>query len=71
MSIRALLIDDDARLFELLSKYLGQNGVRTTHAKDGYEGLRTLEAGAFDVVVLDVLIKTVRGVGYVLARDGG
>jgi DNA-binding response OmpR family regulator len=30
--IRVLCIDDDARLFELLAKYLGDSGIRLEHA---------------------------------------
>ena len=35
MASRVLLIDDDARLPELLASYLGQNGVSLTAAPDG------------------------------------
>ena len=35
VSMRVLLIDDDARLFELLSTYLEQNGVTVKGARDG------------------------------------
>src|SRR3970282_741374 len=35
MTFRVLLIDDDARLFELLQSYLGPNGVHLTSAPDG------------------------------------
>lgn len=38
VSIRILLIDDDARLFELLDRYLGEQGVTLTHAPDGARG---------------------------------
>jgi DNA-binding response OmpR family regulator len=61
MSIRALLIDDDARLFELLSAYLEKNGVQAAHARDGIEGLRLLDAGAFDVLLLDVMMPGLDG----------
>jgi DNA-binding response OmpR family regulator len=61
MSIRALLIDDDARLFELLSAYLDKNGVQAAYARDGAEGLRMLEAGAFDVLLLDVMMPGLDG----------
>jgi DNA-binding response OmpR family regulator len=61
MSIRALLIDDDARLFELLSEYLEKNGVQAAHARDGAEGLRRLDAGAFDVLLLDVMMPGLDG----------
>ncbi len=58
---RVLLIDDDARLFELLQSYLGQNGVELAHARDGLRGLRALEAGGFDAVLLDVMMPGMDG----------
>ncbi|NVB40780.1 response regulator transcription factor [Pseudenhygromyxa sp. WMMC2535] len=61
MAIRALLIDDDPRLFELLSGYLGKNGVELQHALDGGIGLRTLAEGGFDVVLLDGMMPGMDG----------
>lgn len=60
-TLRALLIDDDKRIAELLASYLGQNGVEVTHAADGARGLAALEAGAFDVVLLDVMMPGMDG----------
>ena len=48
--IRALLIDDDSRIAELLKTFLGQNGVAVEHRSDGQSGLRLLESASFDVV---------------------
>jgi two-component system OmpR family response regulator len=61
MSFRVLLVDDDARLYELLQSYLGQNGVQLARAKDGREGLTVLEAGGFDAVLLDVMMPGMDG----------
>ena len=61
MSSRVLLIDDDTRLPELLASYLGQNGVSLTAAPDGVRGLRVLEQGAFDAVLLDVMMPGMDG----------
>ena len=61
MSLRALLIDDDDRLAELVVEYLGQNDVVVTHASDGGRGLATLAQGAFDVVLLDVMMPGLDG----------
>ncbi len=60
-SMHVLVIDDDARLFELLASYLQQNGVRVTGAPDGEKGLAALEAGAFDAVLLDVMMPGIDG----------
>ena len=59
--MHVLVIDDDARLFELLASYLEQNGVRVTGAPDGERGLATLEGGAFDAVLLDVMMPGMDG----------
>jgi len=56
MALRALLIDDDVRLFELLDRYLGENDVALGHAPDGQRGLQALAAGGFDVVLLDIMM---------------
>ncbi|MCA9710027.1 MAG: response regulator transcription factor [Myxococcales bacterium] len=61
MSIRLLLIDDDARLGELLERYLGEQGVRLHRAADGLAGLRALGADAFDAVLLDVMMPGIDG----------
>jgi DNA-binding response OmpR family regulator len=61
MSIRVLLVDDDVRLHELLTSYLEQNGVVVVKAFDGLTGLRELENGAFDAVLLDVMMPGIDG----------
>jgi DNA-binding response OmpR family regulator len=62
MPARVLLIDDDARLFELLTSYLEQNGFSVTGATDGRKGLATLDDGTFDVVLLDVMMPGIDGI---------
>ena len=59
--IPVLLIDDDSRLFELLGSYLGGNEVALSHAADGTKGLQMLDAGAFDAVLLDVMMPGMNG----------
>jgi DNA-binding response OmpR family regulator len=59
--VRVLLIDDDARLFELLSSYLEQNGVSVKGAPDGKKGLALLDEGGFDAVLLDVMMPGIDG----------
>src|SRR4051812_33700989 len=61
MAFRVLLIDDDVRLFELLASYLEQNGCAVTTAGDGRKGLAALEQGAFDAVLLDVMMPGMDG----------
>jgi len=61
MASRVLLIDDDARLPDLLRSYLEQNGVALSHAPDGARGLVMLEQGAYDAVLLDVMMPGMDG----------
>ncbi len=61
MASRVLLIDDDVRLPDLLRSYLEQNGVALSHAPDGARGLIMLEQGAFDAVLLDVMMPGMDG----------
>jgi DNA-binding response OmpR family regulator len=61
MTVRALLIDDDARIAELLGNYLAQNGVQLSHAPDGQRGLTMLEGGAYDLVLLDLMMPGMDG----------
>ena len=61
MASRVLLIDDDVRLPDLLRSYLEQNGVALIHAPDGTRGLVMLEQGAYDAVLLDVMMPGMDG----------
>jgi len=58
---RVLLIDDDARLFELLASYLGQSGMTLAHAPDGKKGLGLLDTDVYDAVLLDVMMPGMDG----------
>lgn len=58
---RVLLIDDDAKLYELLASYLDQNGVASAHAPNGSRGLELLGREAFDAVLLDVMMPGMDG----------
>src|SRR5450432_285662 len=65
MPVRVLLIDDDRRLQELLKTFLEQNGVSVVGAGDGATGLQLLSAGAFDAVLLDVMMPGIDGLEVV------
>jgi two-component system OmpR family response regulator len=70
--MRVLLIDDDARLAELLAGYLGPQGVALVHAAAGQAGLAQLAVGGFDAVLLDVMMPGLDGLAVLRKlRDGG
>ena len=70
--MRVLLIDDDARLAELLDGYLKPQGVALVHAGGGQAGLAALAGGGFDAVLLDVMMPGIDGLGVLRKlRDAG
>jgi len=70
--VRVLLIDDDARLAELLDGYLKPQGVALVHAGGGQAGLAALQGGGFDVVLLDVMMPGIDGLAVLRKlRDAG
>ncbi len=60
-SYRILLIDDDARLFELLHSYLGSHGFSLQHASDGAQGLQILGREAFYAALVDIMMPGIDG----------
>ena len=70
--MRVLLIDDDARLAELLDGYLKPQGVALVHAGGGQAGLAALAGGGYDAVLLDVMMPGIDGLGVLRKlRDAG
>ena len=53
---RVLVVDDDVPLCELLQEYLAGEGFEVEPAHDGEGGLARAAEGAFDLVVLDVML---------------
>jgi two-component system OmpR family response regulator len=51
-----LIVDDDAEIRSLLSKYLLKNGLRTTAVADGRAMWQALDAGRIDLIVLDLML---------------
>lgn len=61
MPVPILLIDDDARLHQLLATYLEQNGFALSYAPDGSAGLAELSRGHHEVVLLDGMMPGLDG----------
>jgi two-component system OmpR family response regulator len=70
--VRVLLIDDDARLAQLLDDNLRPQGVALVHAGGGQAGLAALAGGGFDAVLLDVMMPGLDGLTVLRTlRDAG
>jgi two-component system OmpR family response regulator len=51
-----LIVDDDSDIRGLLTRYLEKNGLRATAVGDGRAMWRALDGGAFDLIVLDLML---------------
>jgi two-component system OmpR family response regulator len=51
-----LVVDDHKDIRNLLGKFLMKHGMRVTTAADALEARRQLKTGAFDLVVLDIMM---------------
>ena len=65
-----LVVDDDARLRDLLRRYLSDNGFRVSTAGTAQEARRTMSSIAFDLVVLDVLMPGETGTAFARSLRG-
>lgn len=61
MSAHVLVIDDEARIREVVEYALGREGYRVSSAKDGPSGLEVVAGGSVDLVVLDVSMPGIDG----------
>jgi DNA-binding response OmpR family regulator len=64
--MKLLIVEDEARMIDLLRKGLSEEGHTVTCASDGAEGLALAKAYEFDVVILDVMMPKLSG--YDLAK---
>ncbi len=61
MAQRILVVEDDQFLRELYSELLKDEGYDLNLAADGEEGLNSLSAGGFDLVLLDIMLPKMDG----------
>jgi len=64
--MRILVIEDEARMGELLREGLTEEGHTVTVALDGREGLEMAEGWEFDLIILDVMLPGMDG--FAIAR---
>lgn len=61
MPQQILLIEDDARLAEMVHDYLGGSGFQVTIARTGQGGLDLFKSRVFDAVLLDLMLPDIDG----------
>lgn len=61
MTDRILLIEDDARLAEMVKNYLGESGFSITIAPTGRAGLGLFGRQEFDALILDLMLPDMDG----------
>ena len=61
MSKTILIVEDEARLAEILGEYLKREGFRTERAKDGQRALELWRAARPDLILLDLMLPILDG----------
>ena len=61
MTDYVLLIEDDARLAEMVAEYLDQNGFDVTIAPNGADGIDKQATHGFDAIILDLMLPDIDG----------
>jgi DNA-binding response OmpR family regulator len=56
-----LIVEDEARLAEILEAYLRREGFRTERAKDGARALELWRAAGADLILLDIMLPVLDG----------
>ena len=58
---RALIVEDDPAIRRLVEKLLQRRGIAIDTAADGRRAIERLDAGRYDVIVLDLMVPEVNG----------
>lgn len=59
--MRLLVIEDEARLSQLLVRNLQREGYQVEAVDDGFAGFERARQGAFDLIILDLMLPTMSG----------
>ena len=60
-----LLIEDDDVLRKIIDEFLEESGYLVLKAKDGLEGIEMISKNAFDLIITDVVLPYVSGIGVI------
>ena len=64
---KILVVEDDLNVLSMIIKHLEYDGYEVITATDGMEGLKQLQAAEYDLVITDIVMPYVSGVGVVTA----
>jgi CheY-like chemotaxis protein len=70
--IRVLVVDDDEAIRTLVTRLFERRGYAVSSASDGAEAIEQLDNGTFDLMMLDLMMPRVDGIGvveHVVASD--
>lgn len=59
-----LVVDDDIRIADLLSRYLRENGFRVSKAHDVAQARKAMSNLAFDLIILDIMMPGETGIEF-------
>jgi len=62
MAARVLVVDDDEAIRVLVTRLFERRGYDVSSAEDGADAIRQLDAGHFDLVLLDLMMPLTDGV---------
>ncbi|MCL2520836.1 MAG: response regulator [Spirochaetaceae bacterium] len=65
MGKKILVIDDSASIRKSISYVLNQEGFVVTEAEDGVDGLNKAGADTFDLIVTDINMPNLDGIGFI------
>lgn len=62
MGLKILLVEDEAKLADMLQRGLKQEGYQVSVAMSGPTGLEMAQAFSFDVIILDIMLPEMSGI---------
>lgn len=65
-TLRALVVDDDEAIREMLTIFLQRRGMEVVKAKDGREALNIYRDQSFDLIVTDMIMPDKEGIETIL-----
>ena len=70
MAKKILIVDDDLYIRELYEEVLKDAGFEVSTAADGQEGVEKVKKGGYDLILLDVMMPKVDGLGVLKEIQG-